>query len=56
VAKVARDPWSGKPVCLVPACHPDVAILHVHRCDAYGNAQIDGILVMDFELARRAAC
>jgi len=52
--KVARDPWSGKPVCLVPACHPDVAILHVHRCDPYGNAQIDGILVMDFELARAA--
>jgi glutaconate CoA-transferase subunit A len=54
VAKVARDPWSGKPVCLLPACYPDVAILHVHRCDQYGNAQIDGILVMDFELARAA--
>jgi 3-oxoacid CoA-transferase subunit A/glutaconate CoA-transferase subunit A len=51
-AKVIDDPWSGKPVCLVPACYPDVALFHVHRCDQFGNAQIDGILVEDFELAR----
>lgn len=50
--KVVRDPWSGKPVCLVPAAYPDVAIFHVPRCDPYGNAQINGILVEDFELAR----
>ena len=54
VGKVARDPWSGERLCLLPSCNPDVAILHVHRCDQYGNAQIDGILVMDFELARAA--
>jgi 3-oxoacid CoA-transferase subunit A/glutaconate CoA-transferase subunit A len=54
VGKVARDPWSGERLCLLPLCNPDVAILHVHRCDQYGNAQIDGILVMDFELARAA--
>jgi len=52
--KVARDPWSGKPVVLIPAAYPDVALLHVPRCDCYGNAQIDGILVEDFELARAA--
>jgi len=52
--KVARDPWSGKPVCLIPASYPDVAIFHVPRADMYGNAQIDGILVEDFELARAA--
>jgi acyl CoA:acetate/3-ketoacid CoA transferase alpha subunit len=52
--KMARDPWSGKPVVLVPAAFPDVALLHVPRCDKYGNAQIDGILVEDFELARAA--
>jgi 3-oxoacid CoA-transferase subunit A/glutaconate CoA-transferase subunit A len=51
-AKVMNDPWSGKPVALVPACYPDVALFHVHRCDMYGNAQIDGIRVEDFELAR----
>lgn len=53
-AKVIQDPWSGKPIALVPACYPDVALFHVHRCDMFGNAQIDGILVEDFELARAA--
>src|SRR3990172_8954796 len=52
--KVMRDPWSGKPVCLIPAAHPDVALFHVPRCHTYGNAQIEGILVEDFELARAA--
>lgn len=52
--KAVRDPWSGKPVCLIPAAYPDVAMFHVPRCDMYGNAQIDGILVEDFELARAA--
>jgi acyl CoA:acetate/3-ketoacid CoA transferase alpha subunit len=53
-AKVVTDPFSGKPVCLLPACHPDVAFIHVPRCDQYGNAQIDGTLMEDFELARAA--
>jgi len=52
--KVIEDPWSGKPVVLVPAAYPDVAVIHVPRCDRFGNAQIDGILVEDFELARAA--
>jgi acyl CoA:acetate/3-ketoacid CoA transferase alpha subunit len=53
-AKVVKDPWSGKPVCLLPACYPDVTFIHVPRCDIYGNAQIDGIMIEDFELARAA--
>jgi glutaconate CoA-transferase subunit A len=53
-ARVIQDPWSNKPICLVPACYPDVALFHVHRCDQYGNAQIDGIMAEDFELARAA--
>jgi 3-oxoacid CoA-transferase subunit A/glutaconate CoA-transferase subunit A len=53
-ARVMDDPWSGKPVALVPACYPDVALFHVHGCDIYGNARIDGIRVEDFELARAA--
>ena len=53
-AKVVTDPWSGKPICLLPACYPDVAFIHVSRCDLYGNAQIDGTLIEDFELARAA--
>lgn len=53
-AKVIEDPFTGKPICLIPAAYPDVAMIHVHRCDKFGNAQIDGILVEDFELARCA--
>lgn len=53
-AKVVEDPFTGKPICLLPACYPDVVLMHVHRCDKYGNAQIDGITVEDFELARAA--
>jgi acyl CoA:acetate/3-ketoacid CoA transferase alpha subunit len=52
--KVIEDPYSGKPIALIPAAYPDVAFIHVHRCDVYGNAQIDGILVEDFELSRCA--
>ncbi len=53
-AKVIEDPFSGKPICLVPAAYPDVVMIHVHRCDMHGNCQIDGALVEDFELARCA--
>lgn len=51
-AIVIRDPWSGKPVTLMPAAYPDAALVHVHRCDRFGNAQIDGIAIEDIELAR----
>jgi len=51
---VVKDPFSGKRIALLPACYPDVALIHVHRCDMYGNSQIDGISVMDMELARAA--
>jgi len=53
-AKVVQDPYSGKPLCLLPACYPDVVFIHVPRCDMYGNAQIDGTMIEDFELARAA--
>jgi acyl CoA:acetate/3-ketoacid CoA transferase alpha subunit/acyl CoA:acetate/3-ketoacid CoA transferase beta subunit len=53
-ARTMVDPFSGKQVCLLPACYPDVAVIHVPRCDKFGNAQIDGIIVEDFELSRAA--
>jgi glutaconate CoA-transferase subunit A len=31
---------------------PDVGFIHVHRADIYGNAQIDGISVADYDLVR----
>ena len=38
------DPYSGKEVVVVPALNPDVAIVHVQRADAEGNAHIWGII------------
>jgi acyl CoA:acetate/3-ketoacid CoA transferase alpha subunit len=52
--KFVKDPFSGKPLALIPAAYPDVAFIHVHRCDAFGNSQIDSIQVEDFELSRCA--
>lgn len=51
-AKVVNDPFTGDPVCLVPALILDVGIIHVHRADEYGNAQIDGISGFAAEMAR----
>jgi glutaconate CoA-transferase, subunit A len=38
------DPYSGNPVIVVPALNPDVAIVHVQRADASGNAHLWGII------------
>ncbi len=38
------DPFTGKEVMVVPPLNPDIAIVHVQRADAEGNAQIWGIL------------
>jgi len=52
--KVVKDPFSGKPINLIPAAYPDAAFIHVHRCDVFGNAQIDSTVVEDTELSRCA--
>jgi glutaconate CoA-transferase, subunit A len=38
------DPFGGKDVIVVSALNPDVAIVHVQRADANGNAHIWGII------------
>jgi len=53
-AKEFDCPFTGEKLLLVPALNPDVALIHVQRCDAYGNAQIDGLQFMDIDLARAA--
>jgi glutaconate CoA-transferase subunit A len=47
-------PYTGEKLLLVPALNPDVALIHVQRCDAFGNAQIDGLQFMDIDLAMAA--
>jgi glutaconate CoA-transferase subunit A len=51
-AKVVECPFTGDPVCLIPALILDVGLIHVHRADMYGNAQIDGISGFAAEMAR----
>lgn len=53
-SKIVEDPFTGKPITLIPACYPDFAFIHVHRCDMYGNCQIDGTTIEDVDLARSA--
>lgn len=52
--KIIEDPYTGEPIALVPAANPEVAIIHVHRADKFGNSQILGILVNQAEIARAA--
>jgi glutaconate CoA-transferase subunit A len=47
-------PFTGDRLLLVPALNPDVALIHVQRCDPYGNAQIDGLQFLDIDLAMAA--
>lgn len=53
-AKVIECPFTGKKYVALPAVWPDVAIIHVHEADIYGNCHIRGISVADLELARAA--
>ena len=52
--KTMECPFTGQTLCLVPALFPDVALLHVHRADRFGNCQIDGYPHMDADIARAA--
>jgi glutaconate CoA-transferase subunit A len=47
-------PFTGEQLALVPALNPDVVLIHVQRCDPYGNAQIDGLQFMDIDMAMAA--
>jgi glutaconate CoA-transferase subunit A len=51
-AKVVECPFTGDPIALLPALVLDVGLIHVHRADKFGNAQIDGISGFAFEMAR----
>jgi glutaconate CoA-transferase subunit A len=53
-AKIITCPFTGQKLLAVPALYPDVAIIHVHRADVFGNCQIDGITIADFDVARAA--
>jgi glutaconate CoA-transferase, subunit A len=52
--RVMDCPFTGDKLVLVPALNPDFALIHVQRCDPYGDAQIDGLPFMDVDLAMAA--
>ncbi len=52
--RTVQDPYTGESLAAVPALFPDVAILHVHRADRFGNCQIDGYPHMDADIAAAA--
>lgn len=45
-------PFTQTKVALVPACLPDVAVIHVTRADEQGNCQIDGTSFSDEYIAK----
>lgn len=53
-AKTVTCPYTGDTLVALPALYPDVAAIHVHEADVYGNARIKGTSVADLELARAA--
>jgi glutaconate CoA-transferase subunit A len=54
-SKTVECPYTGETLHAVPALFPDIALLHVHRADRFGNCQIDGYPHMDADIARAAA-
>src|SRR5207253_8032675 len=51
-AKVIECPFTGEKLAALPALSPDVAAIHVHEADRYGNCRIRGTTVADLELSR----
>ena len=51
---MVESPFTGKNTYLVPACYPDVGLLHVSAADIYGNCRIFGALCTCPEIAMAA--
>ena len=53
-ACVVACPFTGERLAALPALYPDVAAIHVHEADRYGNCRLRGTTVADLDLARAA--
>jgi glutaconate CoA-transferase subunit A len=53
-ARVIDCPFTGERLTALPALAPDVAAIHVHEADRFGNCRLLGTTVADLELARAA--
>lgn len=45
--RTVKDPYTGQEVVVVPPLKPDVALLHVGRCDPFGNVRHAGHIGVD---------
>lgn len=52
--EVVEDPFGSGPIAVVKALAPDVAVIHVQKCDKYGNAIIEGMEFEDVLMAKAA--
>lgn len=53
-AKAIACPFTGETLMALPALYPDVAAIHVHEADCFGNCRIQGTSVADLDVARAA--
>lgn len=53
-ARRVTCPYTDQDITVVPALWPDVAFIHVHEADCFGNCRIHGTSVSDYHLARAA--
>lgn len=53
-ALVIACPFTGQKLLAVPALYPDVAAIHVHEADRFGNCRVRGTTVADLDVARAA--
>lgn len=54
-SKTMDCPFTGRPIGLVPAAHPNVGIIHVQEADIYGNCRINGQTFTCPEIAMASA-
>jgi len=53
-AKEISCPFTNEKLAAIPALYPDIAAIHVHEADRYGNCRFRGTSVADIDLARAA--
>ena len=54
--RVIDNPWDpDEPVVLLPACRPDVSIIHVQKADELGNVVIEGFTTQEPEMVRASS-
>jgi hypothetical protein len=54
--RVIDNPWDpDEPVVLLPACRPDVSIIHAQKADQMGNIIIEGFTTQEPEMVKASS-